>query len=344
MATKLVAVQNYLKRIGFYEKQTENGVEEEDPDMPPPPLNSDTDSIAELLNDTPEGSEAASPVPSQPVAEDEAPEGEAVAEVEAEPAPKSEYDDRQESLLRRCLKLWLRYPDPMLEILSPINTDPPPNGVSAELPAPTPEFVATVIRVPKNPSVLKGGYLLVPNSDSTRWVKRFVELRRPYLHIHNVADGEEVAIVSLRNCRVDSQPGILGLLNGDDYQHGHEEPNGANGNGNRDSNGGGGAYKPGHRRTSSGRLISTIWTGTGLNLNGGGAGGGMTKLSERLQAGVFAIYGTDNTWLFAARSEREKMDWILRIDQSFLTSSPSVQGSVSGSGAVSPLPMGSWME
>ena len=32
---------------------------------------------------------------------------------------------------------------------------------------------------------------------------------------------------------------------------------------------------------------------------------------------VFAIYGTDNTWLFKARSEREKVEWIWRIDQSY---------------------------
>ena len=51
-----------------------------------------------------------------------------------------------------------------------------------------------------------------------------------------------------------------------------------------------------------------------------------------MQAAVFAIYGTDNTWLFAARSERDKMDWIFRIDQTYLSNSESA----SGSGMMSP--------
>jgi kinesin family protein 1 len=79
-------------------------------------------------------------------------------------------------------------------------------------------------------------------------------------------------------------------------------------------------------------MISTIWTGTGGSTNG--ARTGLANLSDRLQAGVFAIYGTDNTWLFAARSEREKLDWIFRIDQSYLSSG----GSTEGSGTSSPYP------
>jgi len=43
-----------------------------------------------------------------------------------------------------------------------------------------------------------------------------------------------------------------------------------------------------------------------------------------MQSAVFAIYGTDNTWLFAARSEKDKMDWILRIDQTYMSTSESV--------------------
>lgn len=154
-------------------------------------------------------------------------------------------------------------------------------------------------------------------------MKRFVELRRPYLHIHSASDGDEVALVSLRNSRVDSQPGILGLLHGpDDYDTSPGQNGGAD-------------FTPGHRRTASGRVISTIWTGSGNNGNGGG-GPGLQRLSERMQAAVFAIYGTDNTWLFAARSERDKMDWIFRIDQTYMSAGDSVPGS----GVASP-PQGS---
>ncbi|KAF3760544.1 hypothetical protein M406DRAFT_48342 [Cryphonectria parasitica EP155] len=253
--------------------------------------------------------------------------------------PKSEFSEHETYILERCLKLWKSYPDPLTQILSEDNTKPPASG-DPHTPAP-PELVATIIRVPKNPTMLKGGYLLVPSSDSTRWIKRFVELRRPYLHIHNVTDGEEVAIVSLRNSRVDSQPGILGLLNGNDDD---DE------NGSLDLNNALDASpqqvrspvrnEQTHRRTASGR-ISTIWTGnvgpttpSSSNNNSNGVTSGLAKLSSRLQAAVFAIYGTDNTWLFAARSERDKLDWIFKIDQSYFSSSASA--SADGSRAESP--------
>ncbi|KAM0437371.1 hypothetical protein ACHAQK_007306 [Fusarium lateritium] len=237
-----------------------------------------------------------------------------------EPPPKPEYDEGQTDLLTKCLKLWKKYPDPSDNILSSTNMAPPTDGLMSDAPA-QPTLIATVIRVPKNPKVLKGGYLMIPNSDSTRWVKRFVELRRPYLHLHSATDGDEVGLISLRNSRIDSQPGVLGLLqgsgdSGDQGQNGQE---------------GGPDFTPGHRRTSSGRVISTIWTGNGGAALSGGSG--LQRLPERMQSAVFAIYGTDNTWLFAARSERDKMDWIFRIDQTYLSND-----SVSGSGIASPFP------
>ena len=46
---------------------------------------------------------------------------------------------------------------------------------------------------------------------------------------------------------------------------------------------------------------------------------------------VFAVYGSDNTWLFKARTEREKVDWIFKIDQSYFDgNSRSGSGEVSG--------------
>ncbi|KAB5577638.1 kinesin heavy chain [Coniochaeta sp. 2T2.1] len=310
------AVMNLLGRLGYLTDADGHQDEEDADDMPPPPQPLE-DSIADLLKDTPDNSESPTPEASQQ--EDET--DETITVQAAEPTPSSEYSEHHQALLKKCVKLWLRYPDPTTKILGPANTDPPLDGAIPESPLP-PSFVTTIIRVPKNPTVLKGGYLLVPNSDSTRWVKRFVELRRPYLHIHNVTDGDEVAIVSLRNSRVDSQPGILGLLDGGGN---HDHENGAtNGNGN------GSEFTPSHRRTASGRVISTIWTGSSSTSN---SGNGVARLSDRLQAGVFAVYGTDNTWLFAARSEREKLDWIFRIDQSYSLSSAA---SPSGSGTDSP--------
>ncbi|OAA71544.1 kinesin family protein [Cordyceps fumosorosea ARSEF 2679] len=299
---------------------------EPEPEIQRPVLPNDDD----LLHDTPEESqtpleeETGAQVDGE--AESKVGEGEAEGEAEGEEtikaeelaaAEKTEYDERQTELLQKCLSLWVKYPDPLAKILSPANTAPPTNGVTSE--PELPSLITTVVRVPKNPKVLKGGYLLVPNSDSTRWVKRFVELRRPYMHIHSASDGDEVALVSLRNSRVDSQPGILALLNGpDDYDTAPGQNRGAD-------------FTPGHRRTASGRIISTIWTGAAANNNnnggGGGGGPGLQRLSERMQAGVFAVYGTDNTWLFAARSEREKMDWIFRIDQTYMSAGESQPGS-----------------
>ncbi|KAJ6443297.1 kinesin [Purpureocillium lavendulum] len=305
------------------EKDHDDGAPEEEqaPEVKPTVPDDDDD----LLNDTPDTSQA-------PSFDEEGdtvdPQEEDTIKVDGAATPKErpEYGEREAELLGRCVRLWAKYPDPLLSILSPANTAPPANGIAPESALP-PSLIATVIRVPKNPKVLKGGYLLVPNSDSTRWVKRFVELRRPYLHIHSATDGDEVALVSLRNSRVDSQPGVLGMLHGpaDDYDgahHGSPSPSGRPGA----QNGGTSDFTPGHRRTSSGRVISTIWTGTG---GGGGSAQsptnrpGLQRLSERMQSAVFAIYGTDNTWLFAARSERDKMDWIFRIDQTYLSSSES---------------------
>ncbi|KAK7989395.1 SPOC domain-containing protein [Apiospora arundinis] len=332
------AAQLFLKKIGPPEPKSKPADEEtlSDPGFSPTRQgrDDDDDSIHALLNDTPETSRPSTPQPEEngeegtdgikEAANESEPSGEpqdadALGIQEAqEPVelPKPEYSDHESLILKKCLKLWSKHPDPVIRILSAENTAPPADGIAPE-PTEPPALVSTIVRVPKNLKVLKGGYLLVPNNDSSKWVKRFVELRRPYLHIHNATDGDEVAIVSLRNSRVDSQPEILALFEG------HDQPDDEDASSNGD-------FRPGHRRTPSGRIVSTAWTGSGGNAAGPGLGG----LSERLQAGVFAVYGTDNTWLFAARNEREKLDWIFRIDQSYFSGS----GSASGSGAVSPMP------
>ncbi|KAH8671158.1 kinesin heavy chain [Xylariales sp. PMI_506] len=327
--------QLFLKKIGLPEPKNKPAEEDQSSDSEFSPVikthDGDDDSLHALLNDTPQTSRPSTPLPEENAEEDEREsKGEAaetnessVAEASAESAEQPsqpEYTEEEASILNKCLRLWTRHPDPVIRILSPENTAPPADGVAPEISAP-PALITTIVRVPKNPKVLKGGYLLVPNNESSKWVKRFVELRKPYMHIHSATDGDEVAIVSLRNSRVDSQPEILALFNGHDP---HDEDEGSvNGD-----------FRPGHRRTSSGRIISNVWTGNGSHNTGPGLGG----LSERLQQGVFAVYGTDNTWLFAARNEREKLDWIFHIDQSYFAG-----GSVSGSGAASPL-VGDYMD
>ncbi|KAI5861247.1 kinesin heavy chain [Durotheca rogersii] len=326
---EIAAAQLFLKKIGLPEPKSKP-TDDEDPSdddvfASPKAHDDDQDSINALLIDTPETSRPSTPKLLEP---DEDGEAEQLLEQPEQPTEQPrgpEYSEHETLVLKKSLKLWLRYPDPLTRILGPANTAPPENGIAPESTTP-PRLLSTVIRVPKNPNVLKGGYLLVPSNDSSKWVKRFVELRRPYLHIHNVNDGDEVAIVSLRNSRVDSQPEILALLNGHEDEQNISSPPLAIGDGTGD---GAGDFRPSHRRTTSGRTISSIWSGS-PRPSGPSLGG----LSERLQAGVFAVYGTDNTWLFAARNEREKRDWIFRIDQSYF----SGNGSATGSGAASPLP------
>ncbi|KAL2258028.1 hypothetical protein VTK26DRAFT_8805 [Humicola hyalothermophila] len=399
MMAEVAATQSFLKRIGFRYEQS-NGVDgHEEVDLPPPPVISDADSIAELLKDddppaeeSTESSPPSSEQQQQQQQQQQQPQSSSDADPNSAPQPPTEptsekqepqppYTPEQQSLLTHALRLWQRYPDPILKILSPANTHPPADSAPSPSDETAPAFVATVVRVPKNPTVLRGGYLLVPNDEATRWVKRFVELRRPYLHVHSVADGEEVGIVSLRNARCEGQPGILGLLGLNDGGSGSGSNGVADGYGYYGYDGGSGAgagedgdnwddgrgrrdraASPSGRSVASsggtGSLIASLWPGGGggaANGFGGGGGGGggrggrgnererergggISRLSERLQAGVFAIYGTDNTWLFAARSERDKMDWIAKIDQSSAMGSGSV--SAVGSGAVSPIPGG----
>lgn len=186
-------------------------------------------------------------------------------------------DDRQKELLHRVISLWKTKKAPAEIILNPTNLEPPANGAAfapqpispnpegENVPVPKPTLTATVRYIPKNPNLMKGGYLLTPDPSNTRWVRRYVELRKPYLHIHSVPEGDELNAINLSNSRVDHSPQIARLLT-----------NGA-------SNG------------VSGRLTDCVW----------------------------AVFARSNTYLFRARSEREKIEWILRIDQSYFSSSGS---------------------
>lgn len=186
----------------------------------------------------------------------------------------SALDDRQKALLERTISLWKTKKAPAEIILNPTNLEPPTNGAAfapqPPSPSPTrsPSLVATVRFVPKNPDLLKSSYLLTPDPTNTRWIRRFVELRKPYLHIYS-AEGDELNAINLTNARVDHSPQIARLLGG---------ANGVSG-GNR----------------GSGGIGDTVW----------------------------AVFARSNTYIFRARSEREKIEWILRIDQSYFNSSGS---------------------
>ncbi|KAF2739277.1 kinesin family protein [Polyplosphaeria fusca] len=178
----------------------------------------------------------------------------------------STLDDRQKQLLNRVIDLWKTKKAPAEIILNSTNLEPPTNGAAfapqPSSPSATPTLTATVRYVSKNPTLLKGGYLLTPDPSNTRWVRRYVELRKPYLHIYSVPEGDELNAINMFNSRVDHSPQIARLLT-----------NGA-------------------AQNAQG---STVW----------------------------AVFARSNTYLFRAKSEREKIEWILRIDQSYFNSSGS---------------------
>ncbi|KFX93282.1 hypothetical protein O988_06888 [Pseudogymnoascus sp. VKM F-3808] len=176
-----------------------------------------------------------------------------------EKAEDEEEVPQNEELIRKVLSLWTISTGPIENLLRNANIEPPTDGTVEPSADRAIRLTASVALIQRSPQILKGGYLLVPSLDSSKWVRRFVELRRPYLHIHSIPEGEEIGIVNLRNSRVDHQPQIAKLL----------------------------------RQDGKGR--------------------------DRKET-VFAIYATDNTWLFAARSEREKVDWIFKIDQAYFGS------------------------
>ena len=170
----------------------------------------------------------------------------------------------QRDLLLRFLEAWrIDSSDPGTAILSTSayrrNSTSKANGSTNEKPKQHP-VSASLSQHTKNPHLVKSGHLLMPDSASqTRWVRRYLELRRPYIHVYSVPEGEELSAINLSSARVDHQPQIAKLL----------------------QRGMGGAGREG-----------------GLN--------------------VFAIYAAEKAWVFATRSEREKVEWVLGIDEGFL--------------------------
>jgi kinesin family protein 1 len=186
------------------------------------------------------------------------------------------YTEEEKTLLTKILQLWTTKRGIEDALLSHDNTSPPPQGAafaptsSSSTSTTKPTLISTVTHIPKNTTLLKGGYLLTPDPTNTHWVRRYVELRRPYLHVYSVPDGDELNAINLGNARIDHDP-IVGLL----LRRG---------------------------RDSGGQSGGTVW----------------------------AVFGNENSWLFKARGERDKVEWILTVDESYF-SSPGGSGSGSGS-------------
>jgi kinesin family member 1 len=97
----------------------------------------------------------------------------------------------------------------------------------------------------------------MPDESNKVWVKRYFELRRPYLHVYSMSDNEEITAINLSHCRIDHQPQVK-------------------------------------------------------------------KLLRKQNSNIFAVYTALNTYLFGAKSDRDMIEWIMKIDQShFISSSRS---------------------
>jgi kinesin family protein 1 len=201
--------------------------------------------------------------------------------------------DGKSALLRRVLALWTTKQGIEEALLSSSNTSPPRKGAafannsangtptngtttSSTSSSPRkqrrikPTLIPSVRFIPKNPSLLKAGYLLTPDPAQTRWIRRYVELRRPYLHVYSVPEGDELNAINLTHARIDHDPQLAMLL-----QRGE-----------------------GH----------------------GNAPGGV----------VWAVFAPQNSWVFKARSERDKVEWILKVDESYFSSSGEEEGGGAG--------------
>ncbi|RPB02397.1 kinesin-domain-containing protein [Choiromyces venosus 120613-1] len=180
----------------------------------------------------------------------EAPEGTLMTEsITGEDAAIRE-EDPHIHVLRRYVDLWSSWKDPSENILVRRNTEPPQDAACFAEPteAEPPRLIAEVRQIPKSTSVLKSGYLFMPDESNKAWIKRYFELRRPYLHVHSISDGEEMTAINLTHCRIERSPNVRKLL--------------------------------------------------------------------RKQNNMFAVYTPLNAYLFGAKSERDMIEWILKIDQS----------------------------
>ncbi|KAL1583496.1 hypothetical protein WHR41_07662 [Cladosporium halotolerans] len=178
------------------------------------------------------------------------------------PTEQTQPTETQQALAQKFLSLWLTPTPKSDSLLLRSNTSSPdpttqqhPTSSSSHSPgehSPPPALAALVTHNPKAPTVLKSGWLLAPDAAGARWIKRFAELRRPYLHLY-ASDGDEVAAINLTNSRIDAEPQVARLLQRD-----------------------------------------------------------------KVRMEVWAVYAVNKAWLFAARSDRERGEWIWAVDRSYV--------------------------
>lgn len=142
---------------------------------------------------------------------------------------EEEATEEQKALMRRILDLWRLTPKLGANMLLHSNTSSPERGAAfassrsrmkrVSSPnngedGPPPQLAATIEPQFKTPTVLKAGWLLHPSPDGAHWIRTYVELRRPFLHLYS-KEGDEVMAINLSNARIDSDPKVGRLLQRD---------------------------------------------------------------------------------------------------------------------------------
>jgi len=143
------------------------------------------------------------------------------------PSESESITPKQQDLLRKCLTLWTAPShtptSPTLPSAASTPALPPSTSLVTSSPRNKPEpppLTAEIHSHPKNPVLLKSSYLLTPNATSHAWTRHFAELRPPYMHLYAVPSGNETATINLRNARIDIDPPVQRLLNGDGVNQG----------------------------------------------------------------------------------------------------------------------------
>ncbi|KAJ9615184.1 hypothetical protein H2200_001258 [Cladophialophora chaetospira] len=214
----------------------------------------------------------------------------------ARPASPSTTDPREEQLLRKFVAIWQKpspeMQNPIFDDHDPTNPQPRPQPTAQTSPQST-RYQATVTHIAKNPTSMKSGYLLMPS-----------ETYDP--------SASQSATMQWKRRFVDLRP---------PYLHIHSVPDGEGIN----------AINLTHARIDHDPDFKRLLGGGG-SISSGDSAEPRTPTHRRAGseisglAHVFAVYGEQNTFLFAARSESQKVEWILKIDQSYFAGEGDGEG------------------